>query len=313
MRQIGAGPKIWWQASQSPVPSADPWKVATAAKAKPRRPLVKPRRRARRGLWPILPAAAAALGAAAVFVLIGRSGEAAPRAQPALAEIERMLDRAGYGLTHITLTGHRLTPDSDIFDAIDLSSTPTLLSFDTRAARARVERLSWVERASIERVFPDRIEVHIAERTPFAAWRRGSRTYLIDKTGRVLAAVAPQTAPSLPRVAGEGAAEEAAALFALVAGYPALGSQIELAERIGQRRWTLRLSSGVVIELPAEGIGDALSRLPELMEAARQTGASEIDLRVPGRALVRKAPDDRPESRRVVGQLSDAGMAAGGM
>jgi cell division protein FtsQ len=313
LRQIGARPIIWWQASRSPAPSADPWKVATAAKAKPRRPLVKPRKRARRGLWPILPAAAAALGAAAVFILIGRSGEAAPRAQPALTEIERMLDRAGYGLTHITLTGHRLTPDSDIFDAIDLASTPTLLSFDTRAARARVERLSWVERASIERVFPDRIEVHITERTPFAMWRLGSRTYLIDKTGHILAAVAPQTAPSLPRVAGEGAATEAAALFALMAGYPALGRRVELAERVGGRRWTLRLSNGAVIELPAEGVADALSRLPGLMEAARRTGANEIDLRVAGRALVRKGPDERPGSQQVMGQLSDARVAAGGM
>jgi hypothetical protein len=106
----------------------------------------------------MLPAAAAALGAAAVFALLSGSGKSAPQLQPALAELERMLDHAGYGLTQIVLTGHRLTPDSDVFDAINLGSTPTLLSFDSRAAQARVERLSWVERASIERVFPDRLE-----------------------------------------------------------------------------------------------------------------------------------------------------------
>jgi cell division protein FtsQ len=228
---------------------------------------------------------------------------------PALAEIERMLDQAGYGLTQISLTGHRLTPDSDIFDAIDLAATPTLLSFDSRAAQARVERLSWVERASIERVFPDRIEVHITERAPFAVWRLGSRTYLIDKTGRVLAAVAPSTAPSLPRVAGEGAAAEAAALFARLAEYPAFSRQIEMAERIGERRWTLRLAGGGVVELPAHGVAEALARVPELAETAARTGANEIDLRVPGRTLVRKGPG----SRQVVGQLSDARAAAGGM
>jgi cell division protein FtsQ len=220
-----------------------------------------------------------------------------------------MLDRAGYGLTQVSLTGHRLTPDSDIFDAIDLASTPTLLSFDTRAARARVERLSWVERASIERVFPDRIEVHITERAPFAVWRIGSRTYLIDKTGRVLAAVAPNTAPSLPRVAGEGAAPEAAALFALIAGHPALVRRLEIAERIGERRWRLRLAGGAVVELPAAGIAEALERLPELMAAAQRMGADEIDLRVPSRMLLRKQPD----APQVIGQLSGARMAAGGM
>ena len=39
-----------------------------------------------------------------------------------------------------------------------------MLSFDSRAAQERIERLPWVERASIERVFPDRLEVRITER-----------------------------------------------------------------------------------------------------------------------------------------------------
>lgn len=220
-----------------------------------------------------------------------------------------MLDQAGYGLTQITLTGHRLTPDSDVFDAIDLGSTPTLLSFDSRAAQARVERLSWVERASIERVFPDRLDVHITERVPFATWHLGSRTYLIDRTGRVLAAVAPNTAPSLPRIAGEGAAAGAAELLALVSMYPALAGRLAIAERIGERRWRLRLNDGVTVELPAEGVAEALVRLPELVQAAVRTNTNEIDLRVAGRTLVRRGP----ESRQVVGQLSDARGATDGM
>ena len=127
-----------------------------------------------------------------------------------------MIELAGYGLTQVSLTGHRLTPDSDIFDAIDLASAPTMLSFDSRATRKRESRpCPGSSKASIERVFPDRLEVHITERTPFAVWRLGGRHYLIDKTGRVLATVPPNTAPALPRVAGEGAAAEAAALFAL--------------------------------------------------------------------------------------------------
>ena len=41
-----------------------------------------------------------------------------------------------------------------------------MLSFDSRAAQDRIERLPWVERASIERVLPDRLEVRVSERSP---------------------------------------------------------------------------------------------------------------------------------------------------
>ena len=37
--------------------------------------------------------------------------------------------------------------------------------------------------------------------------------------------------------------------------------------RIGERRWRLRLRDGVTVELPAEGVAEALVRLPDLMQA----------------------------------------------
>jgi cell division protein FtsQ len=308
LRQIGSGQTFWWRASQSPTPSVAPWPVLRATPAKPRRPLVNPPRRLRRKLgWVLSPIAVVLAGATGVLVLAG-SGAARPTA-PALAEIERMIELAGYGLTQVSLTGHRLTPDSDIFDAIDLAGAPTMLSFDSRAAQARIEALSWVERASIERVFPDRLEVRIVERTPFAVWRLGARHFLIDRTGRVLAPVAPTTAPSLPRLAGEGAPTEAAQLYALLTGHPTLMRQVEVAERIGQRRWTLRLAGGGVIQLPADGVAEALARATALAGTAREAALNELDLRVPDRTLVR----EEHGGGRVAEHALDARIATGGI
>lgn len=252
---------------------------------------------------------AAGLAGMAAFLVFAGSAERTRSTAPALAEIENMIDLAGYGLTQVSLTGHRLTPDGDVFDAIDLAGAPTMLSFDSRAAQARIEALSWVERASIERVFPDRLEVRITERMPFAVWRLGSRHYLIDKTGRELAAVAANTAPALPRLAGEGAATEAAALYALLAGYPTLLRQVELAERVGGRRWTLRLAGGGAIQLPVDGVAEALARASAFAGSAREAGANEIDLRVAGRTLVR----DGQDGGRLVEQAAGARLATGGI
>lgn len=310
MRQIGTGQSIWWRASQSPTPSVASWPVPTATAPKVRRPLVAPARRKRGRLQSALPLAAAVLGGMAAFLVVAGPSDSSRSAATALAEIERMMDLAGYGLTQVSLTGHRLTPDSDVLEAIDLAGTPTLLTFDSRAAQARIEALSWVERASIERVFPDRIEVRITERVPFAVWRNGARHYLIDKTGRVLAAVAADTAPALPRIAGEGAAAEAAPLYALLAGYPALQRRVELAEWIGGRRWTLRLAGGGAIQLPADGVEQALAGAVALAGSAREAGVDEIDLRVAARTLVRGGPD----GGRLAGErAAGVGLATGGI
>ena len=298
MQQVGTGAEFRWRASPSPAPQSvlkDPYPLGPHA-TRPRR--ARPRKFRARAL------ALIAFGIVAPLAFVGVARPLTSPA-PALAEIERLIELAGFGLTQVSVTGHRYTLDSDIFDAIDLENAHTMLAFDTRAAQDRIERLPWVERASIERVLPDRLEVRIFERSPAAVWRRNGRTFLIDATGRVLAAIPPDAMLSLPRVAGEGAAAKAAGLHALLAEHPQAMTRVEVAERIGQRRWALRLTDGGSVQLPAYGEAQAIARWLRVAEA-RGPGAVEIDVRVEERTLVRA-----PEGSKATLELAARKVAGG--
>ena len=52
--------------------------------------------------------------------------------------------------------------------------------------RAELERLPWVEHATVMRLLPDRLRVSIVERTPVAFVRQGSKIGLVDRTGVLL-------------------------------------------------------------------------------------------------------------------------------
>lgn len=282
MRQVETGSDIWRRASQSPAPRS-----VLEASATLRRPSLHPP--AKRGRIKLL-LQALAIGLFFGFVTALFSAAQRPLGYSAgfVAEIERWLELVGLDLQQVSLSGYRFTPDGDIFDAIDLVSARTLLTFDSRAAQERIERLPWVERASIERVLPDRLEVRIAERSAFAVWTLGPRQFLVDKTGRVLGPALQAISPTLTRIAGEGAAEQAAPLLALLIGHPEILHRLELAERVGRRRWRLHLDGGGVIELPAVGAAEALARIAPA-GGGLQTGAKVVDLRVAGRTLVREA------------------------
>jgi cell division protein FtsQ len=226
--------------------------------------------------------------------------------QSALPALEDVIELAGYGLQQVAVTGHRFTPDGDILDAVDLGRARTLLSFDPRAAQERIEALPWVERASVSRIFPDRLEITIKERTPFAVWSHNGRTVLIDKTGRILSPVAANAAPALPRVAGAGAPSQAAALFALLASHPSIANRLELAERVGERRWTLRLSGGLVVHLPADGEAAALARFTGFARSAPAL-TGEIDLRTPDRWRIREPAAQSEPAQRAAEMRSTAG------
>jgi cell division protein FtsQ len=282
LQSLETGPEIWRRASPSPAPRP------VLKTPPPTLPLHTVRQRVtastgqRTSAWAALLVGLALLGVAASGTLHGS-------AAPLVAEIERWLELAGFGLRQVSITGYRFTADGDIFDAIDLEHARTLLSFDTSAVQGRIEALPWVDTASIERILPDRIEVRIKERTPIAVWQRGEGLFLIDATGRILAAVPGNRVPPLPRISGEGAAAAAADLLGVLATQPAVLKELARAERVGERRWTLWLADRGSISLPATGEGAALARAVA-MRRALAGRAIAIDLRVANHPLIAGAP-----------------------
>jgi len=222
-------------------------------------------------------------------LLVGRGGAAALLRLPGA---DRLLAWSGLGIEQVSVSGHRFTPDADIFDAIDLAGSASLLSFDSAQARARIERLPWVASARISRVFPGSLDVRIRERSPAALWTHGDGDYLIDADGRVLAAVEPGMSTSLPHVAGKGASSQARSLIDLVKHYPRIAERFERAERVGERRWTLQLKGGITLHLAADREAAAFAALSSPDDLGRLLSAHNvtIDLRTPGRVTVRPDP-----------------------
>ena len=114
-------------------------------------------------------AAATLLGATA-FVMFGVSGGKVQASAPISEQVDQLMIMAGLGVDEIRLSGHRYTIDNDVFAALALQEPTSLLRYNSDAARRRVEALSWVSRATVTRVLPNTVEVHISERTPIAVW-----------------------------------------------------------------------------------------------------------------------------------------------
>lgn len=218
-------------------------------------------------------------------------------------EVQRTARFLGFGIDQVTLKGHHFSFDRDIFDALDLANVRTFAALDTAAVKARIERLPWVDTAELTRVYPGRLDIRVTERKPYALWTRADRHYLIDKTGRVLAAVSGAQLPDLPRVSGEGAAADAAGLMESLARYPEIAARMGEAERVSERRWRLKLTNATTIELPADGEVGALEEIARDTALLRLVagGKTTLDFRGPGRVAI------RPEAPPAAGPAPNTG------
>ena len=147
---------------------------------------------------------------------------------------------------------------------------------------------------------PSTLQVVVEERTPYAVWQNKGQTYVVDAEGVVLAPALREAYASLPLVVGEGAAKSAAELYDQLVAYADLKQKLIAAIRVGDRRWTLKLASGLEIMLPDDNVGEALNSLAKL-DAERgllKRDIAAVDLRLLDRVTVRLRDDAVGEPRR---------------
>jgi cell division protein FtsQ len=180
----------------------------------------------------------------------------------------------------------RETPEA-VLAAIGVESGGSLIGFSAENAEMRLKNIDWVADATVRRIFPNRLEIKVTERVPFAIWQRGGKYYLIDATGAAMSADPKPYAGKLLLVTGEGAQLAVAGLVNHLESNVALKSRLVAAGRVGGRRWNLHFPNGVKVLLPENGVGEALARLErlEIEQGVLERGVASIDLRLPDRMV----------------------------
>lgn len=219
--------------------------------------------------------------------MIGRGG-------PMRERLGHATSGMGLDVQRIVVEGRQKTSEAAVLAAIGVTTGDPILSFSAATARAKLEALTWVRSAIVERQLPGTIRVVLTERAPFAVWQNQGKFALIDRAGNVVTDSEIATfADKLPLVVGVGAPQAAAALLDTLAQQPDLVPRVVAAIRVGDRRWNLCMTSGADVLLPEGAEAQALGKLAELQttKALLDRPLQEIDMRLPDRLRLRPMVD----------------------
>lgn len=257
-------------------------------------------RRQRRLIRPALWGGLTALGALVVVAAVHRASPG--------SVIEAVHERFGlaaakfgFRVEHVDIEGRANTPEPLLLAALRLQRGDPILGYSLEAARERIEKLSWVDHATIERRLPGTIVVQLQERRPFAIWQDHGNFVLIDRQGQVVTDSNVADFRSLPLVVGPGAPAAAAALIDALTDRPALAAHVTAAVRVGQRRWNLTLKSGTTVMLPEGHEIAALDRLEKMEGRYKlfERPLQYVDLRLADRMVIRaRAEAAAPETNK---------------
>lgn len=207
----------------------------------------------------------------------------------------------------VMVSGHNQVPRAEVLDYLRLDPRATLLTVNPGHLAMRLEAHPWIKHADIKRVPPNALHIHIVERQAAAVLRSPAMTLLLDDDGHPLSVLSEGTEPGLPILVGlnpqrlmsgereliqiarrgievagmlsrtfDGRPEVDVANGENVVGY-VQGLRLQFGGSSFEEKWDLYR------KLEPHVAGN-LSNLNH----GRADGRSEIDLRYPGKVIVRE-------------------------
>jgi cell division protein FtsQ len=182
----------------------------------------------------------------------------------------------------ITVTGELAhTRTSLVQDMVQPALVGGFLRADLQRIRAQLEELPWIYQATVQRRWPNALEIHVVEQLPIARW--GDSGFL-NHEGEVFQSVSGDEWQTLPRLQGpEGSAKT------LVAGYQRILEilaplHLAVAELTVDERGQMEvaLASGMQLSLGSENFRERMHRFVALYRtelAARAAEVERVDLR----------------------------------
>jgi len=90
------------------------------------------------------------------------------------------------GAYAVIVTGNHFVSQADIANATGAGAEPNLFRLSLDDVRRQVESIPWVQSASLRRLLPNRLQVHVTERKPVAYVNIAGNLRVVDDEGVIL-------------------------------------------------------------------------------------------------------------------------------
>ena len=195
----------------------------------------------------------------------------------------------GFGLDMVTIAGSQGLAETEVLATAGITTRTSLPFLDIAEVRDRLRQIPLVKDVSVRKLYPDRLLIEITEREPFAIWQKDGKLLVVATDGTPLQELNDQRFTDLPFVVGQGANARVGEFLKIVESAGDLRTRIRAGVLVGERRWTLKMTTGLDVKLPEN---DPEGAIAQFARAARESRLLDkdlvsIDLRVPGRMYAR--------------------------
>ena len=205
-------------------------------------------------------------------------------------KINKLIKDLGFELNHVQVLGNKTISKEDIIKKIVFKNCDNLFCVDLNKSKNEIEKNNWIKLARLKYDLPSKLSIVIEEEKPTFLLKETEQITLLNIEGKKIQDidVISNDYKNLLILSGSGVEDKIFNLLNIFSISTSVSEKIKEATLVSSRRWSLRHSSNIIIELPEHNPSKAFYKIVELDKkyGFLNERLKRIDLRISDRMII---------------------------
>ncbi len=207
-----------------------------------------------------------------------------------ISTVNKLIKDLGFKLNHIQVSGNNSVLKEDIIKEIVFNNCDNLFCVNLSKSKKEIEKNNWVRSVKLKYNLPSKLSIVIEEEKPTFLLKETENISLLNIDGKKIKdiEVISNDYKDLLILSGNGVENKIFNLLNLFSISDNISENIKEAKLVSNRRWSLKHSSNIIIELPENNPDKAFYKIVELDKkyGFLNQRIKKIDLRISDRMII---------------------------
>ena len=207
-----------------------------------------------------------------------------------LDKVNQLVKSLGFELSYIQVSGNKTVSKDDIIKKVVFKNCDNLFCVNLKQSKNEIEKNNWVKSAKLKYNLPSKLFIVIEEEKPTFLLKENNNITLLNLEGKKIQdiKIISKDYKDLLILSGDGVENKIFNLLNIFSISTVISENIREATLVSSRRWSLKHSSNIIIELPEDNPSKAFYKIVELENkyGFLNERLKKIDLRISDRMII---------------------------
>jgi len=204
--------------------------------------------------------------------------------------INKYIKDLGFKLDNIHVAGNNSVLKEDIINKVVFDNCDNLFCIDLKKSKLELEKNNWIKSVKLKYSLPSKLSIIIKEEKPVFILKDNEKITLLNVEGKKIQdlEIVSNNYKNLLILSGYGVEKNILNLLNIFSISTSLSEEIKEATLVSSRRWSLKHSANITIELPENNPDKAFYKIFELEKkyGFLNKRLKKVDLRASDRMII---------------------------